>query len=128
MTDWVARVGSNGQVVIPKRLRIQLGIEPGDEVADGAVLVEPVRERPDLKGTLRDLEEPVASRSCGTPTRASCTAAPYERRGCSHVGTSVAWPESGSIETMRSSAVATNVASGLVKSTSHVKLVRPAFT
>lgn len=57
MTSRIARVGPKGQVVIPKRLRVQLGIEPGDEVtfslADGAVLVEPVRERPDLKGSLR---------------------------------------------------------------------------
>jgi AbrB family looped-hinge helix DNA binding protein len=48
------RVGPKGQVVIPKALRDRLGIQPGDEVtfslADGGVLVEPVRDRPSLKG------------------------------------------------------------------------------
>lgn len=40
--------------MIPKAMREQLGIVPGDEVAfslvDGGVLVEPVRGRPSLKG------------------------------------------------------------------------------
>jgi AbrB family looped-hinge helix DNA binding protein len=48
------RVGSKGQVVIPKGLRDQLSIEPGDEVdfwRDGEHLVlMPIRHRPPLKG------------------------------------------------------------------------------
>lgn len=40
--------------MIPKALRDSLGLRPGDEVAfslaDGGVLVEPVRGRPALKG------------------------------------------------------------------------------
>lgn len=40
--------------MIPKALRDELGIGPGDEVAfslvDGGVLVQPARGRPDLKG------------------------------------------------------------------------------
>jgi AbrB family looped-hinge helix DNA binding protein len=51
-----SRVGPKGQVVIPKALRDQVGIKPGDQVtfalADNAVLVEPVHGRPDLKGYL----------------------------------------------------------------------------
>ncbi|PZS15971.1 MAG: AbrB family transcriptional regulator [Acidimicrobiales bacterium] len=51
------RVGAKGQVVIPKGLREQLEIIPGDEVefaVDGqAVRVEPVRGRPTLRGSLR---------------------------------------------------------------------------
>lgn len=52
-----SKVGPKGQVVIPKVMRDQLGIRPGDEVtfslADGAVVVEPVRGRPPLRGRLR---------------------------------------------------------------------------
>ncbi len=52
------RVGPKGQVVIPKRLREQLGIEPGDEVSfwmhDDHVAVRPV-ERSTLRGRYRDL-------------------------------------------------------------------------
>ena len=48
------RVGPKGQVVIPKDLRAQLGIEPGDEVSfwrhDDHVAVRPTRERPALRG------------------------------------------------------------------------------
>ncbi|MGH3693742.1 MAG: AbrB/MazE/SpoVT family DNA-binding domain-containing protein [Pseudonocardiaceae bacterium] len=49
-----ARVGPKGQVVIPKQLRLQLGIEPGDEVEfwrDGDhVAVRPVGVRQALRG------------------------------------------------------------------------------
>jgi AbrB family looped-hinge helix DNA binding protein len=55
------RIGPKGQVVIPKELRERLGIGPGDEVefaldedAD-AVLMEPVREHPTLRGSLAGL-------------------------------------------------------------------------
>lgn len=49
-----SRVGTKGQVVIPQRLRRQLGINPGDEVefwADGDhVAVRPVGLRTPLRG------------------------------------------------------------------------------
>lgn len=48
------RVGPKGQVVIPKELRDELGIEAGDEVMfwrDGAhVAVQPARDRRPLRG------------------------------------------------------------------------------
>jgi AbrB family looped-hinge helix DNA binding protein len=48
------RVGPKGQVVIPKELRDELGIEPGDEVnfwRDGDhVALRPARRRPALRG------------------------------------------------------------------------------
>ena len=48
------RVGPKGQVVIPKDLRDELGIEPGDEVnfwRDGDhVALGPARHRPALQG------------------------------------------------------------------------------
>lgn len=51
------RVGPKGQVVIPKELRDELGIEPGDEVSfwlDGDhVSVRPARHRPPLRGRFR---------------------------------------------------------------------------
>lgn len=54
LTGMTHRVGQKGQVVIPKHLRDQLGIEPGDEVSfwleDGHVAVRPSRGRPALKG------------------------------------------------------------------------------
>ncbi len=48
------RVGPKGQVVIPKELRDELGIEPGDEVSfwldDDHVAVRPTSLRRPLKG------------------------------------------------------------------------------
>ena len=48
------RVGPKGQVVIPKELRDELGIHPGDEVTfwldDGHVAVRPTSRRRPLKG------------------------------------------------------------------------------
>ena len=51
------RVGPRGQVVIPKELRDELGIEPGDEVSfwrDGDhVALRPARHRRPLRGRFR---------------------------------------------------------------------------
>lgn len=48
------RVGPKGQVVIPKKLRAELGIQPGDEVTfwldDDHVAVRPASRRRPLKG------------------------------------------------------------------------------
>jgi AbrB family looped-hinge helix DNA binding protein len=53
------RVGPKGQVVIPKVLRDQLGIAPGDEVdfsLDNDVLrIEPVHPESTLRGSLKGL-------------------------------------------------------------------------
>ena len=53
------KVGPKGQVVIPKALREELGLRPGDEVSfskeEGGVLVEPVRDDEPLRGRFRDL-------------------------------------------------------------------------
>ena len=48
------RVGPKGQVVIPKALRDEFGIEPGDEVSfwlhDDHVAVRPASQRRPLRG------------------------------------------------------------------------------
>jgi AbrB family looped-hinge helix DNA binding protein len=48
------KVGAKGQVVIPKQLRDELGIEPGDEVSfwrhDDHVAVRPASHRRPLRG------------------------------------------------------------------------------
>lgn len=52
------RVGPKGQVVIPKVLRDELGIEPGDEVSfwrhDDHVAVRPADRRRPLRGRFRN--------------------------------------------------------------------------
>lgn len=51
------RVGPKGQVVIPKELRDELGIEPGDKVSfwrhDDHVAVRPAARRRPLRGRFR---------------------------------------------------------------------------
>ena len=53
-----SKVGPKGQVVIPKAMREQLGLHPGDEVRfelEGrAVKVEPATSGRPLRGRLRD--------------------------------------------------------------------------
>lgn len=51
------KVGPKGQVVIPKDLRDEFGIEPGDQVsfsgADGQITVIPLRSERPLRGRFR---------------------------------------------------------------------------
>ena len=51
------RVGAKGQVVIPKELRDELGIQPGDEVSfwrhGDHVAVRPASRRQPLRGRFR---------------------------------------------------------------------------
>lgn len=51
------RVGPKGQVVIPKQLRDELGIEPGDEVSfwrqDDHVVLRPAHASGSLRGRFR---------------------------------------------------------------------------
>jgi AbrB family looped-hinge helix DNA binding protein len=53
----MTRVGPKGQVVIPKELRDELGIEPGDEVSfwrhEDHVALRPERSRPSLRGRFK---------------------------------------------------------------------------
>ena len=48
------KVGPKGQVVIPKKFRDKLGIEPGDEVivslSENGVLIQPVHATQSLRG------------------------------------------------------------------------------
>ena len=54
------KVGPKGQVVIPKAMRTQLGLEPGDEVIftldQRGVHVAPARSSRPLKGAFRRLD------------------------------------------------------------------------
>jgi AbrB family looped-hinge helix DNA binding protein len=53
------RVGPKGQVVIPKQLRDELGIEPGDEVTfwrdDDHVALRPAHPRAPLRGRFQSV-------------------------------------------------------------------------
>ena len=57
LTGMTHRVGPKGQVVIPKELRDELGIQPGDEVSfwrhGDHVAVRPARQRQPLRGRFR---------------------------------------------------------------------------
>ena len=48
------KVGPKGQVVIPKKFRDELGLEPGDEVvvslSENGVLIQPVHTTQSLRG------------------------------------------------------------------------------
>lgn len=59
LTGMTHRVGAKGQVVIPKDLRDELGIEPGDEVTfwrqGDHVVVRTARHRRDLRGRFAGL-------------------------------------------------------------------------
>ena len=54
------KVGAKGQVVVPKRIRERLGIQPGDEVTveegDGFVAIHKVGPSESLRGALRNSE------------------------------------------------------------------------
>lgn len=57
------KVGPKGQVVLPKAIREQFGIEPGDEVdvrvERGEIYVRKVQASPDPLGILSDPNDPL---------------------------------------------------------------------
>jgi AbrB family looped-hinge helix DNA binding protein len=62
-TKTTYKVGPKGQVVLPKALREELGIEPGDEVdvrvEHGDIYIRKVQTSPDPLGILRDPNDPL---------------------------------------------------------------------
>ena len=52
--EMAQKVGPKGQVVIPKKFRDELGLEPGDEVvvslSENGVLIQPVHTTQSLRG------------------------------------------------------------------------------
>jgi AbrB family looped-hinge helix DNA binding protein len=72
------RVGPKGQVVIPKELRDELGIEPGDEVSfwrhGDHVAVRPTARRRPLRGRFRGspLVDELAAERAADSAREEC--------------------------------------------------------
>ena len=62
-----ARVGSKGQITIPKKVREKMGIQPGDEVGfeekDGLLVITKVIARSPLDGWIGKLEHLKGQRS-----------------------------------------------------------------
>lgn len=56
--EMAQKVGPKGQVVIPKKFRDELGLEPGDEVvvslSENGVLIQPVHTTQSLRGMFAD--------------------------------------------------------------------------
>lgn len=85
----LAKVGPEGQVMIPEELRERLGIRPGDEVVfsplEGVLLLVPVPTRGDLAGPLK--RPGLVEARDVDPPREGATVTPWEtRREVSTVG------------------------------------------